>query len=208
MRAFFCYFLLLSVFLPFGVSADSSALFFDPANGRHASGDYFFVDVMADTQGENVNAIGAYVSYPSDLLEVVSVDTTGSPMEFIVERNYGLGSIEISGGSPTPGFSGVYHIATVEFHALEAGKAELSFLPASAVITDAGNQNIFDSSPGAIYEIGEATSSTSQEYVSSAESIAYVSPMEIFSDHSLLASLLGSAGLVADFLFFIAGLSY
>lgn len=177
-------------FIPGVVGASFPVLFLSSASDSFFVGDTFFVDVVIDTQGNAVNAVASYLSYPDELLEPVSVEMAGSPMEIIVERNYGLGRVEISGGTPTPGFVGVHLVATIEFRAISAGTASLEFLPDSAVMTDVGNENIFEGNSGAAYEIMSGTPQASQENEPSVSRYVYTSPIETFAAHSLLASLL------------------
>jgi len=127
--------------------AVSPALYLSPASGDVSVGETFPVNVMVDTQGKNANAVAAYLEYPANLLAVRSLATatSGSPMQFIVERNYGGGRVEISGGTPTPGFNGVYNVGTIEFQAIAPGDATLSFTSDSAVLLDSDNTNILQS---------------------------------------------------------------
>ena len=132
-------------FAPGSAGAAEPALLFSPTSGDLSVGETFFVDVMVHTQGQNVNVVAAYMDYPSDLLSVVSLDTSNAPMEFMVEQNYGAGKVQISGGTPTPGFNGVYRVATIEFQAIAPGDATISFSADSAVLLDSDNTNILQS---------------------------------------------------------------
>ena len=136
---------LLMAFAPGSAGAADPALLFSPTSGDLSVGETFFVDVMVHTQGQNVNAVASYVDYPSTLLSVVSLDTSNVPMEFMVEQNYGAGKVQVSGGTPTPGFNGVYRVATIEFQAIAPGDATLSFTSDSAVLLDSDNTNILQS---------------------------------------------------------------
>lgn len=192
--------------IPGTAGASFPTLFLSPAGGSFYAGDTLAVDVMVDTQGRALNAVASYIRYPADLLEVISVDTAGSPMEFIVEKNYGSGLIEISGGSPTPGFLGVYPIATIEFRALAPGEAMLSFSPDSAVMTNFGNQNIFEGNSGVLYEILGAAPQVPEENAPPISRYVYASPIETFTANSLLASLFEASDLLDSFLSFLGGL--
>ncbi|GEM_PF-4077926 len=206
MKLFFLCFAVCLSFVPGLAGAVSSTLFLSPSGGSFHTGDIFTVDVMVDTQGNAVNAVAAYLSYSSDLLEVVSVETAGSPMEIIVERNYGLGRVEVLGGSPTPGFAGAHRVATMEFRAISAGIASLEFLPDSAVMTDLENENIFVPGAPTLYEINDVALDVPEESIPSASTYVYMDPIETFSTHSLLASLIGSFDLVESFLSSLRGL--
>lgn len=125
--------------------AQGAALSFSPAAANVSLGSTFWVTVMVDTQGQNVNAVAAYFTYPQDKLDVVEVNTADSVMTLVAEKNAGNGKVEISGGRPTPGFAGVQKIAAVLFRAKAAsGTAELVFTSGSAILTDTTNTNILN----------------------------------------------------------------
>jgi len=137
--------------------AQSGTLYFLPASGTFVPGQTFSVTIMVDTKGENVNAIGAYFSYPQNELEVLGVDTTGSVMTLFAEQQGGGGKVDISGGKPTPGFSGIQKIASVSFRVkVSSGVATLTFDQSSAVLRDSDNQNILSlsSSGKGVYTFG------------------------------------------------------
>ncbi|MBI2644285.1 MAG: hypothetical protein HYW95_02110 [Candidatus Wildermuthbacteria bacterium] len=126
-------------------SAQNGTLFFSPATGSFAQDDSFWVNVMVNTQGEDVNAVAAYFTYPEDKLEAREINTANSAMTLFAEKKYGQGRVEISGGKPTPGFSGIQQIASVLFRVKSSsGAATLTFASDSAVLTDAGNANILN----------------------------------------------------------------
>lgn len=200
--------LFVSAFTPAVVgAANPSVLFLSPVGGTFYKGDIFSVDVFVDTQGQNVNAVASYISYPEGILQPVSIDTVGSTMEFVVERNYGGGRIEISGGTPTPGFNGVYKIASVKFQPLTAGKANLSFFEDSAVLLDRGNQNIFRGGENVTYEIKDVLRQQQQDQQEqmpqSSPKYVYENPLRTFLSHSLLSSLTGSADMLNSLFSFI-----
>ncbi|HZX49572.1 MAG TPA: cohesin domain-containing protein [Candidatus Paceibacterota bacterium] len=175
---------IVSLFLPFLAQANAFALVFSPVEDTYSAGDTFVVEILVDTQNQDVNAVAAYVDYPSDLLSVVSMDMKDAPFMFIVEQNYGAGKIAISGGTPTPGFNGVYRVATIEFQAIEPGDATLSFTGDSAVLLDSDNTNILQGQPQATVRIANANIGTAPSV--QAETPQYRSPLE-----TLLAFLKG-----------------
>jgi hypothetical protein len=137
--------LAVSIFinLPKAVSAQSAVLYFSPSDGTFAQGESFWVDIMVNTKGEKVNAVAAYLSYAQDKLEALGVNTAGSIMTIWAEKSVADGKIRISGGLPTPGFSGIQKIASIGFKIKSAsGSINLKFSSDSAVLTDVGNKNI------------------------------------------------------------------
>ena len=100
---------------------------------------------MVDTDGEYVNAVGAYFTYPEDILEAVAVNTAGSPMTLVAEEEAEGGSVRISGGEATPGFFGIHQIASIDFKVkATSGSVTVSFDTDSAVLRDSDNQNILN----------------------------------------------------------------
>src|SRR3989344_473814 len=140
----FCFSVLVAVFaFAQSASAQTATLFFSPVSQTLRPGAIFTVTVMVNTGGQQVNAVAAYFTYPADKLEAIQVDTTGSVMQFKAEATASGGQGRISGGSPTPGFLGSQVLGSVQFRVLQSlGTATLSFTADSAVLTDAGNQNI------------------------------------------------------------------
>ena len=80
------------------------------------------------SSSETMNAAEFFFSFPTDLVEVVSIDTiyslwvTGSPKFDNI-----TGTLSFEGGLPTPGFSGDNGlIATVVFRTKNAGSGEIT----------------------------------------------------------------------------------
>lgn len=131
--------------MPLGARAAEATLFLTPSSGAIKMGESLSVTIMVNTQGENVNAVAAYLTYPEDKLDVTSIVTTDSALTFIAEKRAINGRIEVSGGLPTPGFSGTKKIAVITLRAkASSGLAELAVTSDSAVLTDVGNSNILN----------------------------------------------------------------
>ena len=134
---------LVLVLCPKTILAQDATFYFSPSTGTFAQGESFWLTIMVDTKGVAVNAVGAYLTYPQDKLEALGVSTEGSVMTIWAEKNADNGEIEIAGGLPTPGFSGVKKIIAIGFKAkVSSGSVNLKFSSDSAVITDAENKNI------------------------------------------------------------------
>ena len=61
--------------------AQNASLYFVPSTGTVVPGQTLTVQVMVNTGGAQVNAVGAYFTYPDTLLEGLSIDTTGSVLD-------------------------------------------------------------------------------------------------------------------------------
>jgi hypothetical protein len=131
------------------VFAQNAVLYFVPAEGDYSPGQTIRTTVMVDTQGADVNAVAAYVTYPSDALDVLLIDTAGSALSLVTKPLLAdplptNGKIEISGTVSAPGVSGIQKIASVDFKVKAgiSGTALLSFAVDAAVLDDTNNQNI------------------------------------------------------------------
>jgi len=125
--------------------SETATLYFSPPAGTFSQGDNFWITIMVNTKGEAVNALAAYFSYPEDKLEALGVSTAGSVMTIWAEKKAEGGKIEIAGGLPTPGFSGIKKIASVGFKVkVSSGSVNFKFNEDSAVLTDAENKNILN----------------------------------------------------------------
>lgn len=128
-------------------SAQNAVLYFVPTSSTVSPGQTFRVQVMVDTKGEFVNAVAAYFMYPADKLDALFVDRTGSAMTLFAEDKALLGRVDISGGTPTPGFLGIQKIASVDFRVKESyplSPATLNFLSDAAILRNSDNQNILN----------------------------------------------------------------
>ena len=146
-RLLLCSFILfIGCFLPLSnVFAQNAVLYLSPATGSFTQGQSFWIDIMVDTRGENVNAVAAYFSYPENLLEPIGVNTMDSAINFLAEKSLEAGRGEISGGTPTPGFRGIQKIASAGFRVkASSGTVTLAFHHDSAVLKDSNNQNILN----------------------------------------------------------------
>ena len=117
----------------FGLS-EKAVLKIVPASGMFEVGSEFTVDLVLDTNGNDVVAVGAYLEYDPTHIEVTDVDTTGS--EFTTNNdctsckvlNYDNGNIELVLGKPTPGVNGKdIKLATITMKALQEIETDLSF---------------------------------------------------------------------------------
>jgi len=121
----------------------AAGLYFSPTGGTYAKGSTLKVNLGVNTSGENVNAVQANFSYPTDKLQFTSISAGGSALTIIAERSGGGGYVKLAGGTPNPGFSGSKHLGTAYFKVLsDSGTAALNFMGDSAVLRNSDNQNV------------------------------------------------------------------
>lgn len=188
--------------LPVGTMPNpgSAILYFSPSSGRFSPGEEFWVDVVVNSGFEYINAVAAYFAYPADKVKVVDIKREGSVMTLFSEQTSENGMVKISGGKPTPGFSGISKIASVGFRSSEAGSVSLSFFANSAVLTDKGNKNILDYSmlAGAEYSIGDDKKLIPSfvENIESSVSAIFALPIILIVITLLILGLFGGAVLI------------
>ena len=106
-----------------------------PDSGTFAKGTTLNVEIYVNTKGERINAVQTDVFYPSDKLQFVGINTSGSVLEIFAEQYSTYNTVTISGGVPSPGFVGNKFIGSINFKVLqELGVASLNFGDNSVVL--------------------------------------------------------------------------
>jgi len=142
------------LFLSFVNSSFASTLYISPKSANIPSLSTVSVSVGLNTNGESINGISAYLSYPSDKLEVAWISYGGAfPLQ--AEGSYGGGSIRISRGSIS-GAVGNVNVATIGFRGKAQGTATVSFIGGSgaARTSDGSDALNLGGSSGAVFTIG------------------------------------------------------
>lgn len=144
-----------------GSAFAATSFSFTPSSGTYSKDATVKVNVYANTNGENVNAVQANVSYPVDKLQFQSISTGGSALTIFAEKSASSGVVRIAGGTPSPGFSGNKFIASITFKVLEdTGAVALSFTGESAALRDSDNVNILSGKGTANFTLGKASVTT------------------------------------------------
>lgn len=148
-------FSLFALFIPFPVLAASLSL--SPESGVFNAGSTFTVSVKVATPDKPMNAVSGIISFPNDILQVVSVSKIDSIINlWVQEPSYSNfdGTVNLEGVALNPGFSGVSgRIISVTFRAKKEGKAALAFTSGSVLANDGQGTNILSSLLGANYTI-------------------------------------------------------
>jgi len=136
---------LFFVFSPSFVNA--ATLYFSPSSGNFSIGDILSINVLINTEGQAINQAEAVINFPTDLLEIISVNKSGSIFTLWVEEpSYSNkdGTISFNGGVPTPGFNGTAgKIINIVFRIRKAGIATVTFSSAAVRANDGYGTNIF-----------------------------------------------------------------
>lgn len=147
-------FCLGGVFLRFCAQAFAFSTFYlDPKNKYIEVGQSQSVDLRLNTDNEAVNAYSAFISYPSDRVDI-SIKDISSTFSIIANQSFGGGSIEISAGSISP-VNGDTKLATLQLTGKKEGTATVSFGGNSAVpkYSDSSDSLSLSRSIGGFYTI-------------------------------------------------------
>lgn len=100
----------------------------------------FDVDVIIDSQKQNVNAVGLYLHYNPEHLQLIDFDTSESFCQFYPEKKFDntLGTLSLSCGSPHPGFSGQNKVIKLTFMPRLVTTTVLSTDPKSRILLSNG----------------------------------------------------------------------
>jgi len=104
-----------------------ASLYFSPSAGNYKVGDLLPVDVLVNTEGKAINLVEAKINFPSELLEVISLNKTNSIFSLWVEEpkfSNKDGTVSFVGGLLTPGYNGsVGKIINIVFRIKNKGAA-------------------------------------------------------------------------------------
>lgn len=145
---------MIGIFLLIPSLVFASTLYLAPAKTTIPIGGTVVVSVRLNTEGDSVNAISAFLSYPADKLDVTYVNP-GSVFAIGAENSYGGGVIKISRGSLS-GVSGNVNVATIGFKGKSAGTATVSFIGGSSAprASDSSDSLNLGGSSGGTFTIG------------------------------------------------------
>ena len=111
--------------------AEAATLYIKPSQTEVSVGNIVNVQISVDTFGKFINNAESIVSFPKDLLEVVSLDNKSSIFSLWVENpsfSNSIGQVTFNGGVPNPGFWGNNgQIISIIFRAKKVGVASIVF---------------------------------------------------------------------------------
>lgn len=129
-----------------------SALSLSPSSSTITSGQDFSVQVRVNTNGQTINGVDAELSYPVNLIEVLSINDTNSNFEIKAEKTASNGVITLAYGTNTPK-SGNLLVATINMRARGSGVANINFSSSSVVTSDVSNGDVLNSRTNGSYTI-------------------------------------------------------
>jgi len=132
-------FLVLCLFLLAPLSIKAAILFLLPQSQSVYQGESFFVEVRLDTEGEEINAAGVALKFPSDFLEVIDFNKGDSIFSLWPEEaNIKEGEISFLAGVPG-GFREEGLIGRINFFGKKTGEARITFKEDSNVLLNDGS---------------------------------------------------------------------
>jgi Cohesin domain len=150
-------------------TALAATLFFSPSSGSYTVGETLTTSVYVNTQAEAVNNADAVITFPKNLVEVVSVSTAGSIFSLWVEQpafSNSAGTISFNGGLPTPGFNGSGgKIIGITFRLKESGSASLSCSAAAVRANDGLGTDVLQACGQALFTLNPAEAPAPEEEV-------------------------------------------
>jgi hypothetical protein len=143
------------IFLTF-VSTVHAANFSFSEENRISVDSAYRLNVSLDTRNENINTIQAMLNFDPQFLEVVSIDTA-QVFSFFPQKSFDnhAGTIDVVGALPSPGFSGVKEIFSINFVTKKTGETKITFAKGNKIMKDSDNTNIFESSKETSLQIVE-----------------------------------------------------
>ncbi len=136
--------------------APNSDLSMSPASSTVNSGNTFTVQLRVNTNGQMTNAFQTDITYPAALLDVVSVDNTGSAYEIQAVNTSvpGSGTISLASGTITPK-TGNLLLNTITFRAKSSGLAQVRYVN-PIVASSITNTDVLKSFTSGDYTISSA----------------------------------------------------
>jgi hypothetical protein len=117
----------------------------------------FPLRLTMDTNGANVNAVGIFIRFDPDKLEVNDISTLNSFCQFYPEKKIDnrAGTISLSCGAPHPGIKGISELMELKITPLAIGTTTLRIAPDSKVLkSDGKGTNILNDYPSWEVQVG------------------------------------------------------
>jgi Bacterial Ig-like domain len=130
-----------------------------PSSGSYKVGKTFTIDVMLSGNKDAVNAVSGKLSYPSDVIEIVSFSKSGSFISMWAEEpsfSNAEGSASFEGVALNPGFSSASgKVISVIFKAKRAGSASVDLKSGSVLANDGEATDILGTLGSASFTIAD-----------------------------------------------------
>lgn len=138
--------MILGVFTVLPLSADAASLFLSKSGDVVSQGNTVTIDVKVKSTDQSINAVSGTLTFPNDLLEIVSISRDTSILNIWThDPNIGRNKISFEGVILNPGYQGsggnIFHIT---FEAKRTGTATISFSEGSLLANDGLGTNVIE----------------------------------------------------------------
>lgn len=144
---------LLVAFFTFDARAEAAVLRMQPSQKEATVGNIVNIQATVDTSNKVINNAESVIQFPTDLLEVVSIDKSSSIFSLWVEEpsfSNGSGKITFNGGVPNPGYKGASgNVVSIVFRAKKVGTASVLFSDSAVRENDGLGTDILSGTVGA-----------------------------------------------------------
>lgn len=149
---------------PLSAIASDGSIFFSPASLSVQVNDVIGTTVFMSSPSESVNAVSGVISYNPNQIEILSLSSVGSEIDFWLQEpifNNVTGQIRFEGIVLNPGYIGsTGKLFSINGVAKNVGSAVLSFDSASVLANDGKGTNILRGVGKCVINIGESKPST------------------------------------------------
>ncbi len=152
-------FILLIVSL-FGVKISAADLFTTSAKTQVNIGETFDIYINVNSDGSIVNSAEGNISFPAELLSIVSINNNASIFSMWPEKpvfSNENGTMGFNGGLPNPGFSGSKgSVLKITFKANKSGRAPISIVSGSVYSNDGTGTDVLKGKKGITITVNES----------------------------------------------------
>ncbi len=126
--------------------ASAATMTLNPSGQNFPIGQEFLVDLIIDSENQNINAAQAVISFPKNIIEFVSIDRSKSVFGFWVEDPaVSNSSISFIGGASQNLSGHSLSVFTMKFKTVGSGKADFSISDAIVTASDGQGTNVLSS---------------------------------------------------------------
>lgn len=137
-------------------AAGNDTMYIIPKSGAYAVGQNVVVELRANSNSEQVNAVQFEMGYSSNM-QFISIETTGSAYNVDAQKNHVNGKVVVARGSTTP-LTGDKLVAIVNLRVMATGTGNLQTLNSSVLVNSAENKNIVDTRSGGTLQFNPISS--------------------------------------------------
>jgi len=139
---------------------NGDSMYLSPASGSYAVGSIVAVAVRENSNGDQVNAAEADLTYPTSTLQFISFDSGQSAFGIEVAKSGGNGSASMARANITP-LSGDKLITVANFKVLTTGSALIQIQGGSQVLSNDTNTDVVDKRTGSNLTLVASNGTTS-----------------------------------------------